>query len=84
MAAPQAAAAATRLERTVDGRREGQAIEFVPLDTRLQLPAGAFSYVLQDWDQDLAVEQAFSRGNESFGDAAASPGAPGGFAAGRG
>jgi hypothetical protein len=47
------------LTRTVYGSREGQKIEFVPLDNRLQLPASAFSYVLQDWDQGLCVEQAF-------------------------
>lgn len=47
------------LERTVYGSREGQRIEFVPLDNRLQLPASVFSYVLQDWDQGLCVEQAF-------------------------
>lgn len=39
---------------------------FVPLDNRLQLPAGAFSYVLQDWDQALAVEQAFSQVNQTI------------------
>jgi hypothetical protein len=49
------------LERTVYGSREGQALEFVPLDNRLQLPPGVFSYVLQDWDQSLAVEQPFSQ-----------------------
>ena len=47
------------LSRTVYGSREGQKIEFVPLDNRLQLPEGAFSYVLQDWDQSFCVEQAF-------------------------
>ncbi len=47
------------LERTVYGSREGQKIEFVPLDNRLQLPASVFSYVLQDWDQSFCVEQAF-------------------------
>jgi len=52
-----------QLERTVYGSREGQAIAFVPLDNRLQLPAQAFSYVLQDWDQALAVEQAFGQVN---------------------
>jgi hypothetical protein len=57
---------AFRLERTVYGRREGQALEFVPLDNRLQLPAGVFSYVLQDWDQALAVEQAFSQVNQTI------------------
>jgi hypothetical protein len=49
------------LRRTAYGSREGQQIEFVPLDNRLQLPAGAFSYVLQDWDQALAAEQAFGQ-----------------------
>jgi hypothetical protein len=49
------------LHRTVYGSREGQALEFVPLDNRLQLPSSVFSYVLQDWDQSLAVEQAFSQ-----------------------
>jgi hypothetical protein len=47
------------LRRVVYGSREGQKIEFVPLDNRLQLPAGAFSYVLQDWAQGLCVESAF-------------------------
>jgi hypothetical protein len=49
------------LERTVYGSREGQKIEFVPLDNRLQLPESDFSYVLQDWDQELCVEEAFSK-----------------------
>jgi hypothetical protein len=47
------------LWRTAYGSREGQKIDFVPLDQRLQLPASAFSYLLQDWDQALCVEQAF-------------------------
>src|SRR5581483_2227765 len=47
------------LDRTVYGSREGQKIEFVPLDNRLQLPESAFSYVLEDWDQSFCVEQAF-------------------------
>ena len=45
----------------VYGSREGQAIELAPLDNRLQLPEGVFSYVLQDWDQSLCVEQAFGQ-----------------------
>ncbi len=49
------------LARTAYGSREGQAIEFVPLDNRLQLPESVFSYVLQDWDQGLCVEQAFGQ-----------------------
>ena len=37
---------AFRLERAAYGSREGQALQFVPLDNRLQLPEGAFSYLL--------------------------------------
>jgi len=33
------------LQRTVYGSREGQKIEFVPVDNRLQLPESVFSYV---------------------------------------
>lgn len=54
------------LERTVYGSREGQALAFVPLDNRLQLPAGTFSYLLQDWDQELAVEQAYGQVNQTI------------------
>lgn len=49
------------LQRTAYGSREGQRIDFVPLDNRLALPASDFSYVLQDWDQALCVEQAFGQ-----------------------
>jgi len=49
------------LTRTVYGSREGQKIEFVPLDNRLQLPATIFSYVLQDWDQGFCAEEAFGQ-----------------------
>jgi hypothetical protein len=49
------------LARAAYGSREGQKIAFVPLDNRLQLPESAFSYVLQDWDQGLCVEQAFGQ-----------------------
>jgi hypothetical protein len=44
------------LMRAVYGSREGQKIEAVPLDERLQLPQGKSSYLLQDWDQDLVVD----------------------------
>lgn len=50
-----------QLQRTVYGTREGQKIEYVRLDQQLQLPAGAYSYVLQDWDQALCVEEAFGQ-----------------------
>ena len=51
------------LERVVYGTREGQRIEHVPLDARLGLPAGKFSYLLQDWDQALAVESPYQQFN---------------------
>jgi len=54
------------LPRAVYGSREGQEIEYVPLDARLQLPEGAFSYVLQDWAQALGVEYAFGRTAETL------------------
>jgi hypothetical protein len=55
------------LTRCVYGTREGQAIEAVPLDARLGLPAGEFSYVLEDWQQRLCVKESFG---EATGDLA--------------
>jgi hypothetical protein len=55
------------LERAVYGSREGQAIEYVPLDNRLQLPKGVFSYLLQDWDQGFCVEDAFGVASTTVG-----------------
>ena len=55
-----------RLERAVYGTREGQRIEYVPLDTRLGLPESEFSYVLQDWAQALGVEHAFAKTAETL------------------
>lgn len=49
------------LERTVYGARESQKIEFIPLDSRLELPASKFSYVLQDWDQMVTTEQPYGQ-----------------------
>ncbi len=47
--------------RFVYGTREGQKIEHVPLDSRLDLPAGKFSELLQEWSQLFTVDQAFAR-----------------------
>jgi hypothetical protein len=49
------------LNRTCYGSREGQKIAFVPLDNRLDLPEGKFSYLLQDWDLLLATEHPFAK-----------------------
>src|SRR6202042_3334951 len=54
------------LPRTVYGSREGQALAFVPLDQRLQLPGNDFSYLLQDWDQSLAMEQPFGQVSQTM------------------
>ena len=56
------------LDRTVYGTREGQAIAFVPLDARLQLPASDYSYLLQKWDQALGCEAAFARVGATLSD----------------
>ena len=56
-----------RIQRVVYGSREKQKIEFVPLDNRLQLPESVFSYVLQDWDQSLCVEEAFRQASVTMG-----------------
>jgi len=51
-------------ERYVYGTREGQKIDYVPLDARLQLPKQKFSYLLQNWDQSLATEMPYLKVNE--------------------
>ena len=53
-------------DRAVYGTREGQMIEKVPLDERLQFPESKFSYLLQDWDQSLAVENAYAKVDETI------------------
>ena len=54
------------LDRAVYGTREGQAIEAVPLDARLQLPASKFSHLLQSWDQLLATEQPYAQVSQTI------------------
>ncbi len=49
------------LWRIVYGTREGQEIEYIPLDARLQLPRNKFSYLLQDWDQSITLEMPFNQ-----------------------
>jgi len=52
--------------RWVYGTREGQAIEWSPLDAALGLPAGENSYVLEDWLQRLCLQEAFGGSVESL------------------
>ncbi len=49
------------LWRVVYGTREGQKIEYAPLDERLQLPASKFSHLLQDWNQSSTLEMPFKQ-----------------------
>src|SRR5262245_9274653 len=49
------------LTRCAYGSREGQRIAFVPLDARLHLPEGDYSYLLQQWDLALGCEASFAR-----------------------
>lgn len=49
------------IERYVYAQREGQKIEFAAVDGRLALPQSKFSHLLQDWDQDFAMEQPFGK-----------------------
>ncbi len=52
------------LFRTVYGTREKQKIQWVPLDAQLSLPNSKFSYLLQDWDQDMAVDGPYAQVSE--------------------
>ena len=52
--------------RSVYGTREGQAIEWSPLDVALGLPAGENSYVLEDWLQRLCIHDAFGESVEAL------------------
>jgi hypothetical protein len=54
------------ITRAVYGTREGQKIERVPLDERLGLPEGEFSYVLEDWSQRLCLKESFAEASQSL------------------
>jgi hypothetical protein len=54
------------IARVVYGSREGQKIERVPLDERLGLPEGDFSYVLEDWSQRLSLKESFAEAGRSL------------------
>jgi len=55
------------IERYVYAQRAKQK-EYAPLDARLGLPAGEFSYVLEDWLQKLCVREAFEDSCRSLAD----------------
>lgn len=52
------------ISRWVYGRAERQAIELAPTDQKLQLPESEVSYMLQEWDLLLGIEQAFGRSTQ--------------------
>jgi hypothetical protein len=54
------------ITRAAYGTREGQKIERVPLDERLGLPEGEFSYVLEDWGQRLCLKESFAEAGHSL------------------
>lgn len=54
------------ISRVVYGTREGQKIEEVPLDRRLGLPEGDFSYVLEDWSQRFCLKESFAEAGHSL------------------
>jgi hypothetical protein len=54
------------IARVAYGTREGQKIEHVPLDERLGLPEGDFSYVLEDWGQRLCLKESFAEAGHSL------------------
>ncbi len=54
------------IARVAYGSREGQRIERVPLDERLGLPEGDFSYVLEDWGQRLCLKESFAESGHSL------------------
>ena len=54
------------ITRVVYGTREGQKIERVPLDERLGLPEGDFSYVLEDWGQRFCLKESFAEAGRSL------------------
>lgn len=56
------------IPRHVYGTREDQKIEVVPLDARLGLPLGKFSYVLEDWQQRMCLKESFLEATGNLSD----------------
>jgi hypothetical protein len=53
------------ISRVVYGKRERQKQEVVPLDARLGLPDSDFSYLLQEWDQSLCVQDSYEESSRT-------------------
>jgi hypothetical protein len=54
------------ISRVAYGTREGQKIEEVPLDRRLGLPEGDFSYVLEGRSQRFCLKESFAEAGRSL------------------
>jgi hypothetical protein len=54
------------IRRFVYARREGQKVERSPLDETLGMPAGEFSYLLEDWLQRLCLKDSFHEACQSL------------------
>ena len=54
------------IPRYVYSAGEKKAIEFVPLDAHLGLPAGETSYVLEDYQERLSVKNPFAKAGEDL------------------
>jgi len=54
------------IQRSVYGTRETQKLELIPLDAKLGLPDSEFSYLLQDWDQSLCVQNSYAESCNSI------------------
>jgi len=50
-----------KIQQYVYAEREGQQIKFAAIAARLALPESKFSYLLQDWDQEFAMEAPFGK-----------------------
>ncbi len=55
-----------KFERCVYARRAGQRYESVPLDARLGLPSGEYSYLLQDWSQHLSTQMPYRQAAQTL------------------
>lgn len=53
-----------RIERCVYAQREGQRLEAIPLDARLQLPEPCTSYLLQDWNARLMQAMPYAQAEQ--------------------
>ena len=53
------------IDRYTYGTGETQKLEVIPLDARLGLPEGEYSYLLQEWDQSYCVQNAYEQSRSS-------------------